>query len=215
MNLGNSIENVLNAVPGAATLLGGLFGGGYKNPANAAQPYLNQIAPTMQNYYSPYVKAGQQSLSDLMGQFKSLVSNPGQQFSQMGQGFQHSPSYNFDFQQAMNAANIAAATGGMLGTPQHQQDAASIASQLANRDFYNYMGNVQNLYGTGLSGLSGINQQGYNASSDLATNLANTLMNQGGMAYAGQQNANQASADRWKNIIGGATGMIGSFFPPE
>lgn len=208
MNLGSALGS-------AAQLAGGVFGSGYKNPANAAMPYLNQIPGTMKPYYDPYIQAGQQSLGDLMSQYGQLMNDPGQKFAQMGQGFQQSPGYQFQYNQGMNAANSAAGAGGMAGTPYHQQNAASMASNLANQDFYNYMGNVQGLYGQGLQGASGINQMGYNASNELAQSLAAALMNQGGMAYAGQNNQNMANSQRMGNIFGGAAGLGMSMMNPS
>lgn len=205
MNLGSALGSALS-------LGAGLFGGKAANPANAAMPYLNQIPGTLKPYYDPYISAGKDSLATLMSQFNNLVSNPGQTFSDLGQGFQQSPGYQFNYNQGMNAINSAAQAGGMAGTPYHQQNAGNMASNLANQDFYNYMGNVMGLYNQGLGGLSGINQMGYNASNELANSLAAALMNQAGMAYNGQANSNQANADRWKNIIGGASGLVSAFF---
>lgn len=204
--------NLGSALGGAAMMGAGLFGSKYKNPADAAMPYLNQIPGTIKPYYDPYIQAGQQSLGDLMTQYGQLMNDPGQKFAQLGQGFQQSPGYQFQYNQGMNAANSAAQAGGMAGTPYHQQNAANMASNLANQDFYNYMGNIQGLYGQGLQGASGINQMGYNASNELAQSLAAALMNQGGMAYAGQNNQNTANSARMSNIWGGAGALASSFF---
>lgn len=204
--------NLGSALGGAAQLAGGLFGSKYQNPANAGMQYLNQIPGTIKPYYDPYIQAGQQSLGDLMSQYGQLINDPGQKFSQLGQGFQQSPGYQFQYNQGMNAANSAAQAGGMAGTPYHQQNAASMANNLANQDFYNYMGNVQGLYGQGLQGMGGINQMGYNASNELAQSLAASLMNQGGMAYAGANNQNAANGARMGNIFGGAAGLMSAFF---
>jgi hypothetical protein len=126
-------------------------------------------------------------------------------------GFQQSPGYQFNMNQNMNASNQAAAAGGFLGSSGHQQDSANRASNLANQDYYNYLGNALNMYNTGLQGTSGINQMGYNASNELANSLANVMMAQAGMAYKGQENANQAQAGITGNVmkIGGA--VAGAF----
>src|ERR1700751_3520310 len=107
---------------------------GYTNPADKAMPYLDQIPDTIKPYYQPYIDAGQQSLSSLMGQYNTLLSNPGAIMNMAGGGFQQSPGYQFQMNQAINAANNAAASGGMAGTPYHQQNAAGMASNLANQD---------------------------------------------------------------------------------
>lgn len=202
------------AIPGIGAALGGLFGGSsYKNPADAAQGYLNQIPGTITPYYQPFINAGNQSRDVLMGQYGDLVNDPGQKFAQFGQGFQQSPGYQFQYNQGMNAANSAAGAGGMLGTPMHQQNAASMASNLANQDYYNYMNNIMGMYNTGLGGYGNMHQTGYNASNELAQSLAASLTNQAGMAYAGQNNQNANKGSGMDNIIGGLTGALGSFFP--
>lgn len=190
----------------------GNAGGGYSNPADAGMPYLDQIAPTITPYYQPYIDNGQNAMNTLMPQYNQLISNPGQKFAEMGQGFQQSPGYQFQYNQGMNAANSAAQAGGMAGTPYHQQNAANMASNLANQDFYNYMNQVSGLYDQGMAGMSDVNHMGYNASDQLAQSLMSALMSQSGMAYAGANNqnaANQASNSNMMNLIGGA---IGSFF---
>ena len=68
-----------------------------------------------------------------------MVNDPNALYSKFGQGFQQSPGYKFQVDQATNAANSAASAGGMLGTPAEQQQLAGTVGGLANQDFYNYM----------------------------------------------------------------------------
>jgi hypothetical protein len=178
----------------------------YTNPADAGMPYLNQIGSTVSPYYQPYINAGQGALNTLMGQYGSLIGGPGGFLNSIGKDFQQSPGYNFQVNQATNAANRAAAAGGMAGSPMEQQNLASTVNGLANQDYYNWLNNATGLYKTGLTGMSGINQMGFNASGDLATDLANMLMSQANMAYAGQANQNQAQQGQQ----GGIWGLLGS-----
>lgn len=189
--------------------LSGLFGGGdYTNPADAAKPYLDQIPGVLQQYYSPYVDSGKRALGTLEGQYNDLISDPNSKFSQFASQFSQSPGYQFQYNQGMNAANNAAASGGMLGTPYHQQNASSMASNLANQDFYNYMKNILGMYGQGLGGMEGINQLGFQGAQGLAGGLSSNLMNQGGLAFQGQANQNQMSADK-SGAMGNLIGMVG------
>jgi hypothetical protein len=187
-------------------------GPSFNNPADSGMKYLDQIPGTISPYYQPYVNAGQNSLSTLMNQYNTLLTNPGQTMNMLGSGFQQSPGYQFQMNQGMNAANSAAAAGGMLGTGAHQVNSANIASNLANQDYYNYLNKTLGLYGQGLSGTEGLNQMGYGASNELAQSLAGNLMNQAGMAYSGTQNQNQANADQYGRLMGliGGIGGIGS-----
>lgn len=215
--------------------LGAMFGGD-SNPADAASPYYNQIAPTIRSAYQPYIGAGQQAMgqaqgqynnllgnySGIQGQYNQLMNNPNGFLHQLGSGYQQSPGYQWQLNQAMQGANNAAAAGGMLGSPQHQQQAATMAQGLANQDYYNYMnqalgaygtgleGNA-GLYGAGLSGIQGLMGQGFNASNQMGTDLANALMSQGNLAYSGQANQNQAEGSMWGNLGAGAGMLLGAF----
>ncbi len=184
----------------AAGVAGGMFAN--QNPANAAQGYFNQIPGEMSKYLNPYVTAGQGAMGQLQGQYGNLVNNPGGFVNQMGQGYQQSPGLQFQENQSLNAANRAAAAGGMLGSPAEQQGIATTVNGLANQDYYNWLNHSMGAYGQGLSGLQGINQQGFMASTDLADSLAQALMSQGNAAYAGAANQNQSQ--------GGGLGSIGS-----
>lgn len=184
-----------------ASFLDSILGNNNANPANAAMPYLDQIPGTLKPYYDPYINAGKTSLGNLMGQYQSLM-NPESIMKMLGSGYQQSPGYQFNMNQGMNAINSAAASGGMLGTPSHQQQAGSMASNLASQDYNNYFNNAMGLYGRGLSGQEGINQTGYSASDSLAQALAANLMNQGNMAYLGQANQNQSRGDLFGTLVG-------------
>jgi hypothetical protein len=174
--------------------IGRLMGGGqndWKNPADAAKPYLDQISGTITPYYQPYINAGQNAMGQLMPQYNRLVNDPTSVQNQIGSTFKASPGYGWNVDQATNAANRASAAGGMMGTPQEQQQLATTVSGLANQDYYNYVNQGLGMYNQGLSGLGNINQMGYGASTGLANNLASALMSQAQLAYTGQQNANQ------------------------
>lgn len=218
---------------GIGDLLGGLFMGNqsFPNPASAAQPYLNQIPGAIAPYFNPYIQAGQQSIPQLQSQYSQLTSglpnlqnqlsqmtnNPGGVVNQIGKSFQQSPGYQFQVNQSLGAANRAAAAGGMLGSPQEQQNIAGTVNGLANQDYYNYLNHGMSmydtglqgqmgLYGMGLNGLQGMNQLGYGASSEFGNDLMSQLMSQANLMYAGQADQNQAQQGQ----AGAEAGMFGS-----
>lgn len=195
---------------GAGINLGGQFLGAnsWKNPADSAMPYLNQMRDTITPYYQPYMQAGQQAMGALMPQYQSLMSNPSGALNQMGQGYQASPGYQYNVDQATKAANQAAAAGGMVGSPAEQQSLAGNISGMASQDYNTWLSNVLGLYGQGMQGMQGINQMGFNANSDMANSLGNNLNSQANLAYAGQMGANQNKG----GLIGGAAKAIGSLF---
>lgn len=197
---------------GIGSGLAGLFGGGGKNPYDSAKGYYDQIPGTMSPYFNPYIDAGRSALGQTQGQFGNLINDPSAMYNKIAGGYHQSPGFQWQMGQGMNAAGNAAASGGMAGSPQHQQQAATMAEGLANQDFQNYMSQALGLYGTGLSGMQNINQMGYNASNELAGGLSNNLMNQGNMAFAGQAAQNQSRGSSWGNIFGGLGSLIGGLF---
>lgn len=200
---------MLEFLPGIAQIAGSFLSHQNNiNPAEAASPFFNQIPGTIKPYYDPYISAGKESLGSLMGQYRNLINDPESMLKKVGRGFQQSPGYQYQFNQAMNASNNAAAAGGMLGTPFHQQNSATLANNLANQDYYNYLGNVLGLYDKGLGGMEGINQKGFGASDTLAQALAANLMNQGNLAYAGAEHENAQTGDLFSGVMKG----IGSLF---
>lgn len=209
----------------------GLFGGG-SNPYDKASQYYNQIPETLRPYFEPYINQGMNTGNQLNQQYGQLTGNlpalqstydqlihdPGSVMSRIGQGYQQSPGFQWQLNQGMNAANNAAAAGGMAGSPQHQQKAAQMAEGLANQDYWNYMnkglglydtglGSKQGLYNTGVQGMQNVYNTGYNAADSLAGGLAANLMNQGNLAFAGQAAQNQNQGASWGNIFSGLAGL--------
>jgi hypothetical protein len=182
----------------------------YSNPANAAMPYLQQIPGTITPYYQPYINAGNDALNTLIKQYSTLLNNPGQIISQAGSGYQESPGYQYNYNAAENANNAAAAAGGSLGTTEHQNEAASTATNLANEDYQTYLNQALGLYSKGLQGEQGLNTQGYNASNSLATSLGNNLESEAGLAYNGVASQNAANSGVLKDITGLTAGLLGA-----
>lgn len=203
---GNGIGDMIGA---------GLMGwgmGNYNNPASSGMPYLNQIPGMLNNTFSPYINAGMSALPQLQKQYGNLINNPTGIMNGIGKTFQQSPGYQFQTQQAMNAANRAAAAGGMLGTPQEQQNIAGTVNGMANQDYYNYLNHGLGLYQTGLQGMGDLYHTGYNASSNLGEDLASSLMSQANLAYAGQADQNQMMQGGLGDIGGLISGGLGAIF---
>jgi hypothetical protein len=204
----------------------------YSNPATKAQQTVAQIPGAVSPYFQPYVDAGGNALNTLQDQYGNLIGNYGDVQNQyttamndpasilksLGAGYQESPGYQWELSQGEQAINNAQAAGGMTGTPQHQQEAGALATNLANKDFQQYLAEAlgvyntgvkgaTNLYNTGLSGFQGINQMGYSASSNLAEAIAQSLMKQAELQYAGQANKNQHRGGMLGNAVGIGLGV--------
>lgn len=189
--------------------LGSMFGGSQQDPFAAAQQSMSQIPGYLQQYLGPYAQAGMSALPQLQQQYGQLINNPGALLASMGSGFQQSPGYQWDVSQATNAANQAAAAGGMTGSPAEQQQLATTVTGLANQDYQNYLNNVMGLYGQGLSGLGGLYQTGYGASSGMGEDLSDYAESQANLAAAQanwQNQQQQGQAGTWGGILGGLAG---------
>jgi hypothetical protein len=181
---------------------------GDDDPYADASAYLEQIPGTITPYYQPYIDAGTGALNTLQDQYGNLISNPGGFINQVGSGFQSSPGYDYEVDQATQAANNAAASTGMLGTPQEQQQLATTVSGLANQDYYNYLNTALGAYNTGISGESNLANMGYNAASGLAGDLSSNLMNEAGLSVA----ENQYNDQTLSGALGQAAGIVTGIF---
>jgi hypothetical protein len=163
------------------------------------QSYLQQIPGQLTPYYQPYMDAGTGAMTNLQGQYGQLINDPGAKFNQIGQSFQQSPGFNWQMQQALQGANHAAAAGGMAGSPEHEQQNESVANNLANQDYYNYMDHVMPMYTEGLHGEQDLMHQGYNATKSLTDQIAQELSQSARLQYG--ENASKTAAE--SSIFGG------------
>lgn len=180
---------------------GFLGGGKYRDPSKAAFSYLNQIPGILATTASPYSSAGVGALPTLQSQFGGLSQDPGARLNQIGAGYHESPGYNFAVQQAMQAARNAAASQGLAGSPQHEQQSAQLASNLANQDYNNWLQQALGLYGTGLGGEESLYKTGAQAGIGLGRDIGSVLGTQAQLAYEGRAGRNQAQAQQRSNIF--------------
>jgi len=199
-DLGNSL--------GSGGFLGKLFGGG-NDAAEDASKYYDQIAGVLKDYLGPYAERGNQVYPGLQQQYSQLMNDPNAMLSKFGQGYQQSPGYQFQVNQATGAANNAAAAGGMLGSPMHQQNTANMVNNLASQDYNQYLAHVLGLYGQGLGGEQGIYNSGAQMSGNLGENLSNSLMSQGNLAYSSAINKNQQALQMVGMLTGTGGGGMG------
>lgn len=193
---------------GLGGLAGNIFG---KNPQDAANKYLNQIPGQTSQYFDPYINAGKGAIGSLQDQYSSLLGGPGQKLNEIGQSYQQSPGFKFALDQALGGAGRAAAAGGMAGSPQHEQQNMGLATNLANQDYYNWLGQATGLYGQGLSGQQGLAQMGSQAGTNMANLIAQQLATQAQQSYENQAAKNQGYSNVFGNILGSLP-FIGGLF---
>lgn len=182
----------------------GLFGGGDKG-AKQANSLLAQQRAELPGYFNPYIQRGERAGNALEPQYQQLLNDPSAVQQMLGAQYQQSPGYDFQYNQAMNAANQAAAAGGYLGTSAHQMQAGQTATGLANQDYWNYYNANRDLFGEGLQGTQGFYDKGYDASGQLATNMGNTYGSQANLAYTRGQNKDNLMG----SLLGAGIGAAG------
>ena len=213
-----ALLNMLGLGTGAAGIGGGLYNifGKGPNLSGEANKYLSQIPGTMQPYYQPYMTAGQNALGQLTGQFNQLTGSTGDIYNKLAGGYQQSPGYQSAMQEAMRAVGNQAAAAGLAGSPAAQVSAAEYGGKLAQQDFGDYMTRMMGLYNTGLQGLSGINQMGFNANTDYGNMLGNILGQQAQYGVLDKSMRNQQRGQGIGQLFGGlgmlAGGPFGKFF---
>lgn len=208
MDMGNAAHRYWNDWgPGA---IGNLFGGG-QDPAKAANEYYDKIPGTLHENYDPWINRGKQAGDSLQGQYDSLLGNPGGKLNDIGQNYQQSPGFKFAMQQALQGGNHAAAAGGMAGSPQHEQQNMTMATNLANQDYNQWIKNALGLYGTGIQGEQGMYGIGAQAGMGLGENLASNLAQQGQIAAESANSANQRRSGMIGQGIGAASSALAAF----
>lgn len=170
------------------SFLSGLFG--MSNPADSAMPYLQQLAPTISPYFSPYMEAGNQALPQLQQQASSLTSGlPNLQ-----------NNYN---QLSQNLSGLQNQYSGLssIGSPLANQylSAALNPSQLMNQIGSNYQ-----------------QSPGYDWQLKQAMNASNNAAAAGGMAgtpqhqFQSSQMASNLANQDYYNYMNNALGIYGS-----
>jgi hypothetical protein len=195
---------------GAAGIGSGLTGmfGNNTTPGQAANPYLNQFSQQAGHPLNPYTAAGKRAIPGLEEQYSQLLGNPGGKINEIGGSFQQSPGFQFALQQALQGAGHAAAAGGMVGSPEHSQQAMQQATNLANQDYYNWLGQATGLYGQGLQGEQGLAGLGANAATNKSNLIAQQLATQAKLAAEDKKAQNQNWGNAFGNVVGGASTFI-------
>lgn len=194
--------------------LGGAATGFLGNPADKAMKSLDQIPDTIKPYYQKYINGGGWAQDQLQNHYGEDMNDPNAIIKRLGSGYQESPGYQFRLKQGEGAINNANAAGGMLGSPQHEQQAGELAGNLANADYEQYLNHALGLYGQGEAGAENLANRGYGASTDLASSLGNALTSKAQTGYSGQANQNNMNGNLLTGLMS-AIAMKGSGQSPQ
>ena len=168
-----------------------------QNPANAAQPYLQQIPGVGHQYYDPYIQQGQQAGQTLQSEYGKQL-DPTTFLNELQKGYKPSESYQFRKDDLMKEMAAVAGQGGYAGTPMAQRQYGEQANRILSEDQQQYLQNALGIYGQGISGEQDFYNKGYGASGNMADLLGGALNQQGGLAFQGQsqQNTNRQALIR-------------------
>lgn len=188
-----------------------IFGGKGKNPADAAMPYLNQIAPMAQQNLGPWQQQGQQAQQQNAGQYQSMVENPADFYAKLRSSYTPSEGYKYRQNKYQKAAEGAAAAGGFRGTGADQAAQAALVQGLLGEDEGAYLDRLTGILGAGLQGNENIANRGYGAAGDLTNVIGSNMGAQATAAFKGQENQNAANQGFQKmlmQLLGGGAGAL-------
>lgn len=174
-----------NALGSMQNEYGSLLGG--RGALQGQYNNLMGMLPQLQGQYNSLLGG----LPGLQSQYGQMSQNPGDFINQIGKGFQQSPGFQFQVDQATNAANRAAAAGGMLGSPMEQHELANSVNGMANKDYYNWLNQALNQHTQGLAGQQGLYNMGLNGINNLYGMGLQGNANLYGMGLNGMNNLGQ------------------------
>lgn len=210
--MANSRQMMMAAGGGMAGLGLGNMMADWKNPSDAAMPYMDQIPAQLSKYMDPYINAGKAAIPGLQDQFGKLITDPGGRMNEIGAGFHQSPGFQFALQQALQGSGHAAAAGGMAGSPQHEQQNMELATNLGNQNYNQWLQNALGMYGTGLEGQQNLFNTGAKTSIGMGEDMSSYLANKAKLAYEAQNAENQHEGGMFGSLLGGAGTIAGSIF---
>lgn len=175
-----------------------VFGGGYSNPANSAQPYLDKIPGYVNQYMQPYIDTGLEAGNIAQDQYAKWVTDPYGAYNEIYSNYNASPSYQYQSDQMHEAAENSAAAGGYAGTEADYNKQMEMENALLDQDFSNYMNYILGMQNSGLAGEQNMYNTGFGASSQALNGMNN---------YATQSAANQFAGTQSSNAM--SSGMLG------
>ncbi len=195
--------------------LSDLFGGG-SNPADAANPYLNQIPGVGHQGYDDYINQGKTAGQTAQGQYDTMTNDPTGFINKLMEQYKPSEGYQFQKGQLEKEMGNTAAAGGIAGTPLDQMNQAQGVQGLLSTDMQQFLSNVLGQHKEGLAGEEGVSNRGYDASKNLTDLLGGNLNQQANLGFQGAQQQNTNKNALMQSLIklvgtlgGGAMGGLG------
>lgn len=195
------------------SFLDNIFGGG-KNPAEAAQPWLNKIPGVGHEYYDPYVNQGREAGNKTQEEYMRLMNDPTALINEIMQKYHTSESYGQQRDILNKELGATAAAGGVAGTPLDQQNRGTAIQGLLSGDMQQFLSNALGLYNTGLTGEQGKENMGYDASKGLADLLGQNYATSAGLQFQGQSQNNANRGAAFEALTKALAAGAGAYFNP-
>ena len=188
-----------------------LTGGGssYKNPADAAQPYFEQMPSYISKYEDPYINYGLNAGAQNANQFSKMATDPTGYYNDLYSTYEPSDSYQYNSDKMAETASNTAAAGGYSGTDSDIEKQTEQQNALLDQDWQQYLNNVLGIQGTGLQGNQSFYNTGFQASNTSLDDYLGMLNAEAGLAYnsTSQENSyNQAQQNALLGALGKASG---------
>lgn len=188
-----------------------MFRGG-KNPAENARPYMEPIPGYGREAYNPFIEQGREAYGKLSPEYIKMFLEPESIYNREVAGYEPSAQYQFMQPQLMQALRNSAASGGYAGTDADQLAQGDLVRALLSQDLGNYINNIRDIRGVGMTGLETATGRGFQSAGSLADYLGNAAGNRANLEFAGkaQQGINKNAFV--SSLLGAAAQGLGAYF---
>ncbi|GEM_PF-2567406 len=183
-------------LPVAGTLAGGYFGGPMGASAggavgqmftkdksgDGASQYLDKVSGYGHDAYDPFINQGREAYGQLSPQYSKMFNDPHEMYDQDVSKYKPSAQYQFMQPRMNQAMGNTAAAGGFVGNEADQMSRTQLVQQMLGSDLGAYLENINGMRNTGMKGLEGSADKGFQASGSLADYLGNSAGNQAGLS---------------------------------
>lgn len=159
--------------------------------ANAGVAEQQAAREQFQQNIEPYLGFGQEGINRLT----AMLNNPNT--------LMDDPSYQWRFNQGLNAVDRSASAGGRLGSGGHSVDLLNYGQGAASQEWGNQWNRLMGIAGMGQNAAVGAGSLGQQAASNIGSLYGN--------AGQAQANAAMGQANAWGNALGGLSGFAGMY----
>lgn len=180
----------------------------YKDPGKAADPYLNQIEQQTQQSMQPYTSMSNIG-PQLQQQYGQMAMNPVQNMEGIRSQYKQTPGHKRALYDAMMAANNAAASGGMIGTPLHQEQMMETAAAINDPYEREWTRDAMAQQRYGMQGQQGLFNQSMDANRYANETMGDINYTRGNLASRSAQQSNRRRNDILKFLLGAGGAVFG------